>query len=112
MIRDVVLHIANDQPLLCDVEALPKPSDAAVVCTNLRLVDGKKPVFIDHGDSWFVFPMGVIRFLEIPRGAFAASGGSDAGEVPALTAGGRSDGDLSTEADEPDEDLLRRVRDV
>jgi hypothetical protein len=113
MIRDVVLHIHNDQPMLCDIEALPKPSDSAIVCTNLRSVDGKKPVFIERTDSWFVFPLGVIRFVEVLRHSLGP--GETGEDFAAITAGagqaGLADDDLFPEV-EPDEDLLRRVRDA
>ena len=44
MIRNVVIHMANEQPLLADLFDLPSPADAGLVCTNVRQIDGKKPV--------------------------------------------------------------------
>ena len=34
MIRDVVLHLMSEQPLLADLDALPGPSDNLIICTN------------------------------------------------------------------------------
>ena len=45
-----ILHLLNDQPLTVELFDEPKPSDSAVICTNLRTNDGKRPVFIDFGD--------------------------------------------------------------
>ena len=65
MIRNVVIHITNEQPLLADLYEMPTPTDVSLVCTNMRMLDGKKPIFIDHADSVFVFPYLNIRFIEI-----------------------------------------------
>ena len=67
MLRDVVVHIINEQPLLADLLSAPEPSDVALICRNLRTMNGSKPVFIDSADSTFVLPMAAIRFVEIHR---------------------------------------------
>jgi hypothetical protein len=91
-----VVHLLNDQPVLVDVLEDPTPRDQSLICTNVRTLDGKRPVFIDQSDSTFVFPFAGIRFVEMPTG------------VPEV---------LEAEAAEPedleiDEDFLRRVRDA
>ena len=63
MIRNVVIHINNEQSLLADLLEEPKPSDLALICTNLRTMNGTRPTFADHGDSLFVFPLVHIRFV-------------------------------------------------
>ena len=47
---------------------MPAAADVGLVCTNVRMLDGKRPIFIDHVDSTFFFPYLHIRFLEIPAG--------------------------------------------
>jgi hypothetical protein len=96
MIR-VVVHLLNDQPVVADVPEEPRPGDVSLICTNVKTLDGRRPVFIDQSDSTFVFPYAGIRFVEIP------SGRAPAREVEA-----------EAEADELeiDEDFLRRVRDA
>ena len=44
----------------------PRPSTSALRCTNLRTLDGKRPVFIDDIKAVFFFPYLHIRFVEIP----------------------------------------------
>lgn len=103
MIR-AILHLLNDQPLSVDILEDPKPSDVAVICTSLRTLDGKRPVFIDFSDSRFVIPMAAIRFVEIPTGA----DDTERARVAAAAAEVADDtGDL-----EIDEDFLRRVREA
>ena len=98
-----ILHLQSDQPLSVDLVEMPKPSDLTVVCTNVRTVDGKKPVMIDYTTSTFVFPMAMVRFVEIPRAADEAEGAK-----PSLAAVG----DEETDDLEIDEDFLRRIREV
>jgi len=95
MIRAVV-HLLNDQPLVVDLVEDPKPGDIALICTNVRTIDGRRPVFIDQSDSRFVFPYAGIRFVEIPSGT-APPREAEAAEPEEL---------------EIDEDFLRRVRDA
>jgi hypothetical protein len=116
VIRNAVLHISNEQPLIADLYGLPSASDVGLLCTNLRSTDGRKPVFIDHSKSTFFFPYLHIRFLEIPAGAIQLD---DAADVPsdalvsvaaAVVAGQapeEEDGDIDL-----DEDFLKRVRDI
>ncbi len=135
MIRNVCIHVANEQPLLADLYALPVASDAGLVCTNVRGLDGKRPVFIDHTTSTFFFPYHVVRFLEIPAGAARAVGlgrsetpgtaassddadvdaGDPADRLPVVVdiAADAADGaeELDTEL-EIDEDFLQRIRDI
>jgi hypothetical protein len=96
-----VLHLINDQPLVVELDETPQPGDVSLICRNVRTPDGKRPVFIDHSSSTFVFPYASIRFVEIP--VVAAPGETE----PPPSA------DESAEADlEIDEDFLRRVREA
>ena len=102
MIR-AILHLLNDQPLIVDLLEEPKPTDLTVVCTNVKTVDGKRPVFIDFSTSTFVFPMAMVRFVEIPREADESARAKSAGPVSE---------DEESEDLEIDEDFLRRVREA
>ena len=93
----------NDQPLSVELIAEPSASDIAVVCTNVRTIDGKKPVFIDFAASTFVFPMAMVRFVEIPQAG--AEHERNAGLTPVSEAAEPEDLDI-------DEDFLRRVREA
>jgi hypothetical protein len=112
MIRDAVLHLANDQPLLVDLHDRPAATDALIVCTNVRTMTGTRPVWIDQSASTFFFPLGIVRFLEIHPGSDESQGPPGPGaEAAAGELGGPADGPVETEL-EIDEDFLRRVRDV
>jgi hypothetical protein len=133
MIRNVVIHASSEQPLMADLFDLPSAEDTGLLCTNVRMMDGKRPVFIDHIDSTFFFPYHVIRFIEIPKGAVPAGAHgrrrgpavaddalAEVGEPeaesllpvalgpPSATNG---DGELDIDI-EIDEDFLQKVRDI
>lgn len=65
MLRDVVIHLHNEQPILADLMDEPTASDTCLICTNLRTMNGKTPVFAERADSTFVFPLAHVRFVEI-----------------------------------------------
>ena len=102
VIRDAVIHLLNEQPMVADLPTMPAPGDLALICTNLRTMNRKRPVFVDHLESTFVFPYAQIRFIEIP---------------PEAAAGTVVEPMLAIAAAEPDEieldeELLRRVREL
>lgn len=99
MIRDAVLHLMDDQPILIDLFAMPTPQDTAVLGRNVRTLDGKRPAYVEKGESTFVFPYGGIRFIELRSGATPDS--EDEGESTA-----------EPEELEIDEEFLQRVRDA
>ena len=113
MIRNVILHLNNEQPLLADLYEPPSPGDVGLRCANLRMMNGKRPVFVDEIKSIFFFPYLHIRFVEIPPGAITGTDPSmdvsaEPDEVPT-----HQPPAPEVEADlEIDEDFLRRIREV
>jgi hypothetical protein len=112
VIRDVVLHINNEQPLRADLFELPEGDTMLLRCTNVRTMNGTRPVYIDDLNSIIFFPMLHLRFIEIlpaTQGAEHLALGPGEERVP-VEAGIAKD---SPEEDlQIDEDFLRRVRDA
>jgi len=109
MIRNAVIHLLNEQPVLADLYDMPQALDQGLLCTNLRTMDGKRPVFIEKMDGVFFFPYLHVRFLEIPP----ASTGLAEIESPADAGQSAEPAVEEAEADdELDEDFLRRIREV
>jgi hypothetical protein len=114
VIRNAVIHVINEQPLMADLFDVPSAADLTLVCTNLRTMNGKRPVFADHLESIFIFPYSHIRFVEIPPGATGAP------EVPATSGSATPIPPAAPPPPEPepekeleiDEDFLRRIREV
>lgn len=110
VIQNVVIHISNEQPLLADLYEMPATADVTLVCTNVRMLDGKKPIFVDRSDSIFVFPYLHIRFVEIRP---TPGSGSPASTETAVALASEPPPDEEVETDlELDEDFLRRIREV
>jgi hypothetical protein len=112
VIRNVILHINGEQPLLADLFEAPESADVGVRCTNLRQINGKRPVFVDDVASIFFFPYLHIRFVEIPPGAMTGGDPSlavmtDATPTRPPAPEPEAEPDL-----EIDEDFLRRIREV
>jgi hypothetical protein len=112
VIRNAILHIQNEQPMLADLFEAPGPGDIGLRCTNLRTNDGKRPVFIEDSSSVFFFPYLHIRFVEIPAASLTGTDPSFALELqdevltlPAPVAEAEPDLEI-------DEDFLRRIREV
>ena len=101
MIKDAVLHLLNEQPLVVDLFDPPSTHDSGLLCTNVRTTAGKRPAFADRIDSTFLFPYAQIRFLEI------APEGATSGSTEAAAAAEPEPADLDL-----DEDFLRRIRDA
>jgi hypothetical protein len=122
VIRDVILHVNGEQPLLADLFEAPSPGDVGLRCTNLRQMNGKRPVFVDDIASIFFFPYLHLRFVEIPPASQSGGDGSlavrtdDEGEQPRgsrASAAAEPEPEPDPEADlEIDEDFLRRIREV
>ena len=111
MIRNAVIHINNEQPLLADLYDVPTPQDVSLVCTNVRMLDGKKPVFVDRSNSVFVFPYLHVRFIEIMAGT--ATGYETTPDDNQVAAAAATQAAAEAEEDlELDEDFLRRIREV
>ncbi|HEX5590021.1 MAG TPA: hypothetical protein VFX65_07005 [Candidatus Limnocylindrales bacterium] len=108
MIRNAVIHLLSEQPVMADLLDDPKPGDVTLVCENLRTLDGKRPVFIDRSDSRFVIPYIHIRFIEIRKDlSVGPTAGSAGAAAPPPNDPGSDEGDL-----EIDEDFLRRIREA
>jgi hypothetical protein len=135
MIRNVVLHLHGELPLKADIESLPTAADAGLLCTNLRTMEGRKPLSTEFLDSVFLVPYNMIRFLEIPRDSIqqATPSGDRSHHAPAqlpAEAAAAPEGsvivtpppratepepepeDIALERLEPDADLLRRIREA
>jgi hypothetical protein len=115
MLRNAVLHLHNEQPLLADLFELPGPADVGVRLTNLRSLDGKRPIFVDDTKSVFVFPYHRISFVEIPPQAAANVELGEASTLPVAVGVPAHEAQAEAPEDdelEIDEDFLRRIREV
>jgi hypothetical protein len=113
MIRNAVLHLNGEQPVVVDLFELPQAVDLGVRCTNMRTLDGKRPVFIDDIKAVFFFPYEHVRFVEIPpRSLIGTELQVQVEEPVAVAAAMQATESLDDDNLEIDEDFLRRIREV
>ncbi|MFQ5575788.1 MAG: hypothetical protein ACE5G8_02240 [Anaerolineae bacterium] len=60
----VLIHIANADPIVAEMEELPDTTATYIVCTNPRARDGKALHYIDQEAIRFIFPWHRITFIE------------------------------------------------
>jgi hypothetical protein len=113
VIHNACIHINGEQPLLADLFDMPTAMDLGLRCTNLRTLDGKRPVFVDDQYSVFFFSYEHVRFVEIPPASLAENGDQPVPIGSRLRGGVDPKAPLAPEEDlEIDEDFLRRIREV
>jgi hypothetical protein len=114
VIRDVVLHLNNEQPLRADLFAFPEADTVLLRCTNIRTLNGTRPVYIDDLNSIVFFPMLHLRFIEVlPRSLTDANLELGPGEIAIPVPAPQPVEPEPEEEDlEIDEDFLRKVREA
>ena len=115
MIRNAILHIMNEQPMLADLFDEPLAVDVGLRCTNLRTMNGKRPIFVESSASVFFFPYLHVRFVELPPASLAGTG-LELDQPVGVGVGAGAPETAEPIPDEPDleidEDFLRRIREV
>ena len=116
MIRDVVLHINNEQPLRADLFEFPEADAVLLRCTNVRTLNGTRPIFIDDLGSIIFIPLLHLRFIEVlPKSQAEANLSLAPGETP-IQVPAPVPVPIAAEPEEEeleiDEDFLRKVREA
>lgn len=65
----VLIHLQNEDPVLCEVEELPAPTDLMITVKNPRKKDGKDLHYLEPNVTTVIWPMARITFIEIIPGA-------------------------------------------
>jgi len=110
VIKSVIVHLHNELPILVDLFEAPEPHAQTVSCTNVRGVDGKRPTFVHDPKAIFVFPWHLIRLIEMPSGPTEAQ--KDDKRVALTPQPEAVVPEFELPDEEPDEDLLARIRSV
>lgn len=64
----ILIHIANEDPVLCEVEHLPQNTDTMVWAKNPRRRDGKDLLYLLANVTHVMFPVSRITFIEVMPG--------------------------------------------
>lgn len=65
MPQTVVLHLQGEEPVVGEIEELPKPTDRIIVVINPRRLDGKDLHYLAENVTTVIWPMSRMNFIEI-----------------------------------------------
>ena len=65
MAKTIIIHVVGEDPILAEVEEMPKPSDQFLEFTNPRKRDGKAVTYVTTGAKSFLFPWHRLSFIEV-----------------------------------------------
>lgn len=65
MAKTVVLHVQNEEPILCEVEELPGPNDRIIKVRNPRRLDGKDIHYLAENVVTVIWPIDKLNFIEV-----------------------------------------------
>jgi len=61
----LLVHIINEEPIMAEVEALPAPTDQAIVCLHPRRLDGREVHYVLPEVQTIILPWHRISFVEV-----------------------------------------------
>jgi hypothetical protein len=63
--QSVIVHIANEDAIVCEVEDLPDPKDVTILVHNLRRRDGLDVHYLDEDVTSVIFPLHRVNFIQV-----------------------------------------------
>jgi len=64
----ILVHIANEDPVVGEIEVMPDLKDTMIVVQNPRRRDGKDVHYLEEGVTTVVWPISRITYIEIMTG--------------------------------------------
>lgn len=61
----VIMHIANEEPILGEIDGIPEPTHQTVTLSNPRRRDGKDIHYLEDEVTMMIVPWHRINFIEI-----------------------------------------------
>jgi hypothetical protein len=65
MAIQVLLHIANEDPILGEMEKLPTTTDTCIIVNNPRARDNKDLRYLAQNVTQVIWPMTRVTFIEV-----------------------------------------------
>jgi len=63
--QSIIVHIANEDAIVCEIENLPDPKDQTILVHNLRRRDGKDVHYLDEDVTSVIFPLRRVNFIQV-----------------------------------------------
>lgn len=64
----VLIHIANEDPIMGEIESFPGPGDTSLFVRNPRRRDGKDLHYLLANVTQVIWPMNRVTFIEVMPG--------------------------------------------
>lgn len=61
----IILHPTGEEPIIGEVDELPKPSDLTVMVNSPRRIDGKELHYLAENVLTVIWPIGRLNFIEV-----------------------------------------------
>jgi hypothetical protein len=60
-----IVHVNNEEPIMCEMDEIPQPTDQVVKMINPRRPDGKEVFFLDENVSVVLMPWHRINLVQV-----------------------------------------------
>lgn len=61
----IILHPTGEEPIIGEVDELPKPSDLTVTVNSPRRIDGKELHYLAENVLTVIWPINRLNFIEV-----------------------------------------------
>ena len=63
--KTIIVHIANEDAIVCEVEDLPEPAATSLIINNPRKRDGMDVHYVDEEVTTLIIPWHRINFVQV-----------------------------------------------
>ena len=61
----IIVHIANERPIVCEVDEMPRPSDNVLIAHRPRRRDGSLLNYLNESTETVIFPWHRVELVQI-----------------------------------------------
>ena len=61
----IIIHPTGEEPIIGEVEELPKPTDLSIVLNSPRKLDGKELHYLSENVLTVIWPISRLNFIEV-----------------------------------------------
>jgi len=61
----IIIHPTGEEPIIGEIEELPKPTDISIVLNSPRRLDGKELHYLSENVLTVIWPISRLNFIEV-----------------------------------------------
>ena len=65
MAQTIIIHVANEDPIVGEIDELPGPTDTIIILHSPRRRDGKDVHYLQNSVVTVIWPVNQISFIEV-----------------------------------------------